>query len=352
MRGRAAAGPAAPNRATATLCPARIRATDRLREIGVDPRERNAKSFLVSNILSPFSQNFPHKFLSENRNRGYNPSRRRRLTMTREPASPSQRAAVRAQRRARRNERIARRENFFDLVASGYSCRQIAEAAKVSAATVRREIDRAIAERRLDAPERYVHVQVARLAKALRLADASIERGDLKAVGPLVRLVAALDRYHGLGRTSAQRAPAAADTPLPPAEAPPPALPAPPLGAHPRRVAARRRAADRRRGCGSGRSPGRVPGRPSRRELGRAFLPGPVRFIAMRAARENCELPTARRAIRLGRRLVGMTSMAAHARGPSRAEQNTNNFLTAYAGYGIVGHSRRMAPAAISRAID
>ena len=149
--------------------------------------------------------------------------------MTRDPASPSQRAAVRAQRRARRNERIARRENFFDLVASGYSCRQIAEAAKVSAATVRREIDRAIAERRLDAPERYVHVQVARLAKALRLADASIERGELKAVGPLVRLVAALDRYHGLGRASAQRAPAAAGTPLPPAEAPPLALPAPPL---------------------------------------------------------------------------------------------------------------------------
>ena len=147
---------------------------------------------------------------------------------TRDPASPSQGAAVRAQRRARRNERIARRENFFDLVASGYSCRQIAEAAKVSAATVRREIDRAIAERRLDAPERYVHVQVARLAKALRLADASIERGDLKAVGPLVRLVAALDRYHGLGRASTQRAPAAG-APLPPAEAPPLALPAPPL---------------------------------------------------------------------------------------------------------------------------
>ena len=165
--------------------------------------------------------------------------------MTREPASPSQRAVVRAQRRARRNERIARRENFFDLVASGYSCRQIAEAAKVSAATVRREIDRAIAKRRLDAPERYVHVQVARLTKALRLADASIERGELKAVGPLVRLVAALDRYHGLGKSSAQRAPAAAGAPLPPSGGPAarPARSAP--GAHPRRAAARRRAADR-----------------------------------------------------------------------------------------------------------
>ena len=48
----------------------------------------------------------------------------------------------------------------------------------------------------------------------------------------------------------------------------------------------------------------------------------------MRAARENCELPAGRRAIRLGRRLVGMTSIAAHARGSSRgAEQNDEQFL-------------------------
>ena len=181
--------------------------------------------------------------------------------MARDPASPSQRAAVRAQRRARRNARIARRENFFDLVASGYSCRQIAEAAKVSAATVRREIDRAIAERRLDAPERYVHVQVARLIKALRLADAAIERGELKAVGPLVqarRGARPLSRaWQSERATSAGRhgcAPAAGGGP-----ATRPAGSAP--GARQRRVAARRRAADRQRGCGPGRSPDRPRGR-------------------------------------------------------------------------------------------
>jgi hypothetical protein len=148
--------------------------------------------------------------------------------MTADPASPSQRAAVRAQRRARRNQRIARRENFFDLIASGYSCRQIAEAAKVSAATVRREIDRAIAERRLDAPERYARVQVARLTKALRLADASIERGELKAIKPYMRLIAALDRYHGLGAARVRsRASASAHSAAP--AAPPLSLTAPPL---------------------------------------------------------------------------------------------------------------------------
>ena len=138
--------------------------------------------------------------------------------MTDSPRQP-QRARDRAGRKQRRTERLARRESYFDLLASGYSCQQIAEGAKVSVATVRRAVDQALAERRLDAPERYAHVQVARLTKALRLADASIERGELKALAPFVKLVAALDRYHGL----------AASAPAAPAEAPPLALPASPL---------------------------------------------------------------------------------------------------------------------------
>jgi hypothetical protein len=122
---------------------------------------------------------------------------------------------------------MAERQSYFELLVSGFTCRQIAEAAKVDLRTVQRAIDRAIDERRLDAPDRYVHLQVARLTKALRLADASIERGELKAVDPMIRLVAALDRYHGLGPASAPaRPPASAPSA---ALAPPPlALPAPP----------------------------------------------------------------------------------------------------------------------------
>ena len=66
---------------------------------------------------------------------------------------------------------------------------------QASAATVRREIDRALAERRLDAPEHFASVQVARLVKALKLAEAAIELGELKAVATYLRVVAALDRY-------------------------------------------------------------------------------------------------------------------------------------------------------------
>jgi hypothetical protein len=91
---------------------------------------------------------------------------------------------------------------------------------RTSVATVRREIDRALAERRLDAPERFAQLQISRLVKPLRLAEAAIELGELKAVATYLRVVAALDRYHELaaGTPPSRRN----------AEAPPLALPAPP----------------------------------------------------------------------------------------------------------------------------
>ena len=115
---------------------------------------------------------------------------------------------------ARRENKLARRERCFSLMTSGYSLSQIARMVQASVATVRREIDRALADRRLDAPERFAQVQVARLVKALRLAEAAIELGELKAVGTYLRVVAALDRYHELA--------AGGPTPRRPTEAPPP----------------------------------------------------------------------------------------------------------------------------------
>ena len=140
--------------------------------------------------------------------------------MTDDPPASKPAPELRAQRRARRATRIARRERSFNLLASGYTYSQIAKMVRTSIATVRREIDRALAERRLDEPERFAQVQVARLIKALRLAEAAVELGELKAVATYLQIVAALDRYHelGRGRPSSRR----------PTDAPPLALPVPP----------------------------------------------------------------------------------------------------------------------------
>jgi hypothetical protein len=140
--------------------------------------------------------------------------------MTDDSAPSTPERDLRAQRRARRATRIARRERSINLQASGYPYRPIAKTVRTSVATVRREIDRALAERRLDAPERFAQVQVARLIKALKLAEAAVELGELKAVATYLQIVAALDRYHELGRG---RAITRRST-----NAPPLALPVPP----------------------------------------------------------------------------------------------------------------------------
>jgi hypothetical protein len=110
----------------------------------------------------------------------------------------SQRAEARAAGKARRAKAAREREAFFDLLVSGYSHEQIAARTGVSVASVRRAVERAIAQRRLDGSERYVHLQITRLTKALRLADEAIDEGKLNAIDPFLRVVAALDRYHRL----------------------------------------------------------------------------------------------------------------------------------------------------------
>ncbi len=112
--------------------------------------------------------------------------------------APSSRAEARAAAKARRLKEIERREACFAFFASGWTPHEIAKAVKVSASSVRSWIDQAISERRLDAPERYAHVQVARLSKMLSALDSQLERGDMRAVTPMIKVVAALDRYHGL----------------------------------------------------------------------------------------------------------------------------------------------------------
>ena len=124
--------------------------------------------------------------------------------MTKDEEAQSGRAGERGAAKARKMAKLAWSQNSFDLLASGYTPTDCGSPSQHSDDPAR---DRsAIARRRLDAPERYVHLQVARLTKALRFADAALERGDLKAVRALVEVVAAMDRYHGLSDTFRDRA--------------------------------------------------------------------------------------------------------------------------------------------------
>jgi hypothetical protein len=118
--------------------------------------------------------------------------------MSSEPNPPSEWARKRAAGKVRRVKLTERREAYFDLLVSGYSVEEIATATEMSPSAVRRAIAQALAKRRLDAPEDYARLQVARLTKALRCADVSLEEGDLNAIAPFVQVVRELNRYHGL----------------------------------------------------------------------------------------------------------------------------------------------------------
>ena len=118
--------------------------------------------------------------------------------MADEPKPNSERARKRAMAKIRRETLIERREAYFDLLVSGYSVEQIVSHTKKSPSAARRAIGQALAKRWLDAPEDYARLQVARLTKALRCADVSLENGDLKAIAPFVKVVRELNLYHGV----------------------------------------------------------------------------------------------------------------------------------------------------------
>ncbi len=101
----------------------------------------------------------------------------------------SKRARKRAAGKILRKGLIKRRETYFDLLVSGYSTEQIASHTKKSMSAVRRAVGQALATRRLDAPEDYARIQVARLTKALRCANFLLEEGDPKAIAPFVKVV-------------------------------------------------------------------------------------------------------------------------------------------------------------------
>jgi hypothetical protein len=125
------------------------------------------------------------------------------------PKVLSDRARKRAAGKILRQLSIKRQEGYFDLLVSGYSVEQIATAMKASPATVRRVVGLALSKRRLDPPEDYARIQVARLTKALRCADESLEEGDLRAIAPFVKVVRELNLYHGLNIGVARPMPAA-----------------------------------------------------------------------------------------------------------------------------------------------
>ena len=124
------------------------------------------------------------------------------------PTTRSARAALRAAARERRSEKLERRRTLLDLVVAGYAYEQIANRFQISVATLRREIDRTLAQQAPDSAQRYVALQLARLNKAMLVVDLAMDRTDLRAIPALATLLGEFDRYHGLAALLSAHAPA------------------------------------------------------------------------------------------------------------------------------------------------
>ena len=91
--------------------------------------------------------------------------------------------------------RAERMKRFFARLREGWAYDEIARAEDLSAERIRQIVSEVLGKRVVDRGEDHAHLQLARLAPALRVAAQAVERGELKAVGPLLKVLDRLDRY-------------------------------------------------------------------------------------------------------------------------------------------------------------
>ena len=107
-------------------------------------------------------------------------------------------AALRELRRRRRELDGKVAAEAFSALASGLSQADVARQFKISPSRVKRLVDREVKARGVTTSEHFLHLQVARLQKALMALDGALDEGRVEAVAPLLRIVERLDHYHGL----------------------------------------------------------------------------------------------------------------------------------------------------------
>ena len=88
-----------------------------------------------------------------------------------------------------------RRRRIFARLREGWAYDEIAREERVSAERIRQIVSEVLAKRVIDRGADHAHVQLERLMPALRVVGEAIGRGELKAVGPLIRVIDRLDKH-------------------------------------------------------------------------------------------------------------------------------------------------------------
>jgi hypothetical protein len=88
-----------------------------------------------------------------------------------------------------------RRQRIFARLREGWAYDEIAREERVSAERVRQIVAEVLGKRVIDRGADHAHLQLERLMPALRLVGEAIGRGELKAVGPLIKVIDRLDKH-------------------------------------------------------------------------------------------------------------------------------------------------------------
>ena len=91
--------------------------------------------------------------------------------------------------------KTARRKRIFAKLREGWAYDEIAREERVSPERIRQIVSEVLGKRVIDRGADHAHLQLERLMPALRLVGEAIERGELKAVAPLIKVIDRLDKH-------------------------------------------------------------------------------------------------------------------------------------------------------------
>jgi len=91
--------------------------------------------------------------------------------------------------------KAARRKRIFARLREGWGYDEIAGEERLSAERIRQIVSEVLDKRVIDRGVDHAHLQLERLAPALRIVGEAIGRGELKAVAALIKLIDRLDKH-------------------------------------------------------------------------------------------------------------------------------------------------------------
>ena len=109
--------------------------------------------------------------------------------------------------RARNSARRNQGPKIVAALASGVGLDEIAETEHLSRKRVEKLLSQELQSRWLAPAQDYARLQIARLEPIFAKLRVRAEKGDLRAVDQILRVLDRLDRYHGFGKTLATKRP-------------------------------------------------------------------------------------------------------------------------------------------------